>query len=89
MRLVAWNALLTVIVGLIALAGAEAYLRSTIGPMREGQLFEYRADSKRLKVMKPGMLMNIYGVEVQTTARRRPFVIAASTLRRCATSSEP
>jgi len=66
MRLVAWNALLTVILGLIALAGAEAYLRSTIGPMREGQLFEYRADSKRLKVMKPGMHMNIYGVEVQT-----------------------
>src|SRR3954469_20049758 len=66
MRLVAWNALLTVILGLIALAGAEAYLRSSIGPMREGQLFEYRADSKRLKVMKPGMHMNIYGVEVQT-----------------------
>jgi len=27
--------------------------------------------------------------DVHTTARRRPLAIAASTLRRCATSSEP
>jgi len=66
MKLLAWNMLLSVILGVLVLAGAEAWLRSSIPPMRDGQLFEYRPDSKRLKVMKPGTHMKIYDVEVQT-----------------------
>jgi len=66
MKLIAWNALLTVVLGFVVLAGAEAYLRHTIPPMQEGQIYEYRADSKRLKVMKPNTLVKTYGVEART-----------------------
>jgi len=66
MKLIAWNTSAAVLLALLALAALEAYLRWTIRPMRDGQLFEYRADSKRLKVMKPNTHMKIYGVEVQT-----------------------
>jgi lysophospholipase L1-like esterase len=66
MKLIVWNTFLTVILGLVVLAGAEAYLRHSIPPMRDGQLFEYRADSKRLKLMKPSTHIKIYGVDAQT-----------------------
>jgi GDSL-like lipase/acylhydrolase family protein len=66
MKLVAWNTVLTLVLGLLALVGAEAYLRWTIPPMQEGQLYEYRADSKRYKLMKPSTSMKLYGVEVRT-----------------------
>ena len=66
MKLIAWNVALTVIIGLVVLAGAEAYLRYTIPPMQEGQIYEYRADSKRLKVMKPNTAIKTYGVQTRT-----------------------
>jgi lysophospholipase L1-like esterase len=69
MKLIAWNTLTAVLLTLLAIAGMEAYLRWTVPPMREGQLFEYHADSKRLKLMKPGTHMKIYGVEVQINDR--------------------
>jgi len=66
MKWLAWNALVTLGLSVLALAGAEAWLRSTIPAMRDGQLFEYRADSKRLKVMKSDTRIKIYGVEART-----------------------
>ena len=66
MKLIAWNALLTGVLGLVVLAGLEAWLHHTIPPMQEGQIFEYRADSKRLKLMKPDARIRTYGVEART-----------------------
>jgi len=65
---VAWNVAICAVLALLALAGMEGYLRLTIPPMREGALFEYTAQSKRYKVMKPHADMQIYGTRVRTNA---------------------
>ena len=39
MKLIGWNTIFTLLLAVVALAAAEAYLRWTIPPMREGQLF--------------------------------------------------
>lgn len=66
MKVLAWNVALTVVLALIALAGLEAWLRHTIPPMQEGRLYEYSAQSKRFKLMKPLADMRIFGARVQT-----------------------
>lgn len=65
-KVVAWNVALTVLFALIALAGLEAWLRYTIPPMQEGALYEYSAQSKRFKLMKPRADVRIFGARVQT-----------------------
>ncbi len=66
MKTVAWNVALTALITLVVLAGLEAWLRFTIPPMQEGRLYEYSAQSKRLKLMKPLADMRIFGARVQT-----------------------
>jgi hypothetical protein len=66
MKVLAWNVALTVLFALIALAGLEAWLRHTIAPMQEGGLYEYSAQSKRFKLMKPRADVRIFGARVQT-----------------------
>src|SRR5690348_10364487 len=66
MRVIAWNVVLTVLILLVALAGHEAYLRWTIGPMQEGTLYEYTLKSKRYKLMKPNAHARSYGADVRT-----------------------
>ena len=66
MKTVAWNVALTALLALVVLAGLEAWLRFTIPPMQEGLLYEYSAQSKRLKLMKPLADMRIFGARVQT-----------------------
>jgi hypothetical protein len=65
-KVIAWNVVLTVLILLVALAGHEAYLRYTIGPMQEGALYEYTLKSKRLKLMKPNAHTRSYGADVRT-----------------------
>ena len=66
MKVLAWNVALTVVMALIALAGLEAWLRHTIPPMQEGRLYEYSAEGKRFKLMKPLADMRIFGARMQT-----------------------
>jgi len=68
MKVIAWNVVLTVIILLGALAGHEAYLRYTIGPMQEGTLYEYTLKSKRYKLMKPNVHTRSFGADVRTNA---------------------
>src|SRR4051812_192435 len=66
MKLIAWNAALSALFTLIGLAALEGYLRYTIPPMQEGRLYEYSAQSKRLKLMKPLADVRVFGARVQT-----------------------
>ena len=66
MKIVAWNVVLTALILLGALAGHEAYLRYTIGPMWEGTLYEYTLKSKRYKLMKANAHTRSYGADVRT-----------------------
>src|SRR5919201_312453 len=66
MKVIAWNVALCALLLVAAIAGLEAYLHHQIPPMREGVLFDYTLESKRLKLMKPGITMKIYGKEVRT-----------------------
>lgn len=66
MKTVAWNVAITAAITLVVLAGLEAWLRYTIPPMQEGRLYEYSAQSKRLKLMKPLADMRIFGARIQT-----------------------
>jgi lysophospholipase L1-like esterase len=66
MKVLAWNIALSALLGLAALAALEGYLRYTIPPMQEGRLYEYSAQGKRFKLMKPLADMRIFGARVQT-----------------------
>ena len=66
MKTVAWNVALTALITLVVLAALEAWLRYTIPPMQEGTLYQYSAQSKRLKLMKPLADMRIFGAHIQT-----------------------
>jgi len=66
MKVIAWNVVLTVIILLGALAGHEAYLRYTIGPMQEGTLYEYTLKSKRYKLMKANAHTRSFRADVRT-----------------------
>jgi len=66
MKTVAWNVTLTALITFALLAGVEGWLRYTIPPMQEGRLYEYSAQSKRFKLMKPLADMRIFGARVQT-----------------------
>jgi len=66
MKTVAWNVALTAAITLVVLAVLEAWLRYTIPPMQEGRIYEYSAQSKRFKLMKPLADMHIFGAHVQT-----------------------
>lgn len=66
MKILACNLALTAFLALAAFGGMEAWLRATIGPLREGTLFEYTLENKRYKVMKPHADMRVYGAPVHT-----------------------
>src|SRR3954468_19915222 len=66
MKPVAWNVTLTALITFALLAGVEGWLRYTHPPMQEGRLYEYSAQSKRFKLMKPLADMRIFGARVQT-----------------------
>jgi GDSL-like Lipase/Acylhydrolase family len=66
MKTFAWNLALSALLTLIGLAALEGYLRYTIPPMQEGVLYEYSAQSKRFKLMKPHADMRIFGARIQT-----------------------
>lgn len=65
-RLVAINAALCAVLGLVALLGAELWLRLTVPPSSQESIFEYTLATPRYKVMRPNARIVAFGEELRT-----------------------
>lgn len=65
-RIVAINAVVAILLAVLALAGLEAYLRFTIPASSSESIFEYTLATKRYKVMRADARVSSWGKELRT-----------------------